>query len=745
MLFLLLLALGAAAQTQFRRTGELKISANGRYFTTASGAPFFWLGDTGWLLFNKLNREDAEKYLEDRRKKGFNVIQAMLVHNVRQVNAYGDSALHNHNVAQPAITEGNNFASPAQYDYWDHVDYIVDKAAEKGIYMALVPVWGSNVKAGQVSRQQAKTYAAWLAARYRDRPNIIWLNGGDIKGSDSTATWKIIGHTLHAQDPHHLITFHPRGRTPSSQWFHNEPWLHFNMFQSGHRTYSQDTSAAEQLHYGEDNWKYIAADYRKTPVKPTLDGEPSYEGIPQGLHDTTQPYWTDSDVRRYGYWSVFAGGAGYTYGHNAVMQMHHPGDADGSYGVKDYWYNAINHPGAGQMVHLKNLLLSRPYFERVPDQSLIAGEPGERYNRLLATRGKQYAFIYTYNGRTMQIRMGRIAGDSVKASWYNPRNGQVTPAGKFRNKGVATFDPPGEQQDGNDWVLVLDTYVPGREVYLFTSFREPATDGLHFLYSYDGYHWLDMGRSFLRPEIGPNRLMRDPSMVQGPDGTFHLVWTSGWKGDKGFGYASSKDLLHWSEQQFIPVMEQEPATVNVWAPELYYDKAAAQFVIIWASTIPHRFPRGVEAEDNNHRMYYVTTKDFKTFSPARLFLDPGFSVIDAVIVQQEPGKYVLVLKDNTRPERNIKVAFGKQALGPYTGVSAPFTGHFTEGPTVTKAGKDWLIYFDAYRSKAYGAVKTTDFKTFTDISADVRVPEGHKHGTIIKVKETVLDQLLKSQ
>ena len=733
-----------SAFAQSTRLQPLKISANGRYFVSSSGAPFFWLGDTGWLLFNKLTREEAEKYLEDRRSKGFNVIQVMVVHSAGQVNAYGDAALENKNVARPRTTPGNTFNDTLQYDYWDHVDYIIDKAAEKGLYMALVPVWGSNVKAGLVTQEQARIYTAWLAARYKNKPNIIWLNGGDIKGSDSLAVWNAIGATLHKYDPGHIATYHPRGRFQSSEWFHKESWLQFNMFQSGHRNYAQDTSAGE-LHYGEDNWRYIQADYQRKPVKPTLDGEPSYEGIPQGLHDTLQAFWTAADVRRYGYWSVFAGGAGYTYGNNAVMQMHKPGDKDGNYGVKDYWYHAIDDEGARQMKHLKDLMMSRPYLERVPDQSLIAGNPGERYDHLLATRGKQYAFIYTYTGRTMQVNMGKIAGDTVKAYWFNPRNGNLALIGKFPNKGVAAFDPPGVQQNGNDWVLVLDTYIPGREVYIFTSFREPATGGLQLLYSYDGYHWSDLGRSLLQPTVGDKKLMRDPSMVQGPDGTFHLVWTSGWKGDKGFGYASSKDLVHWTEQRSINVMEHEPSTVNVWAPELYYDSETQQYIIIWASTIPHRFPKGAEDEDNNHRLYYTTTKDFQTFTPAKLFMDPGFSVIDAVVVKRAAGKYTLVLKDNTRPERDIKVASGPHAAGPYTNVSRAFTPNFTEGPTVAKVNNEWLIYFDAYRDKYYGAVKTKDFKTFTDISDQVYLPVGHKHGTIVKVSESILDGLLVPQ
>lgn len=290
--------------------------------------------------------------------------------------------------------------------------------------------------------------------------------------------------------------------------------------------------------------------------------------------------------------------------------------------------------------------------------------------------------------------------------------------------------------------LFLVSCAVQKEVYMFTSFHEPATEGLRFLYSDDGYHWKDAGKTFLKPAIGIQKVMRDPSIAQGPDGVFHLVWTSSWRGDKGFGYASSKDLVNWSEQGFIPVMEHEPATVNVWAPEVFYDSVAKQFIIIWASAIPGRFDKGIEEDSNNHRMYVTTTPDFKTFSPARLFLDPGFSVIDAVIVQKAAHDYVLVLKDNTRPNRNIKVAYGTTALGPYTNVTPAFTEPFTEGPSVAKVGNDWLIYFDAYREKKYDAVKTTDFKSFIPLDKEISVPEGHKHGTIFKVKKKVLKKIL---
>lgn len=739
-ILIITLCLSCKDEGNHQHIGPLKVSDNGRFLEDSSGNPFFWLGDTGWLLFKKLDREDAGKYLENRKQKGFNVIQAVVIHEVdRAVNIYGDSALMNEDISNPLMTQGNNFSDPKAYDYWDHIDYIIDMAAEKGLYMALVPVWGTNVKKGYVNRQQASAYGKWLAERYRDKPNIIWLNGGDMKGSDSTEAWNALGYTLRNNDPDHLISFHPFGRTQSSMWFHDQPWLDFNMCQSGHRRYDQDDT---ELAYGEDNWRYISADYNLTSIKPTIDGEPSYEGIPQGLHDTLQPYWTDKDVRRYAYWSVFAGAFGHTYGHNAIIQFYKPTDTIADYGPKIFWEEAMEAPGACQMIHLKNLMLSRPFFDRIPDQSIVGDSQGLKYDYQAATRGENHAFIYTYNGRNIIVNMGKISGNMVRASWFDPRNGTTQLIGEFENTGSFEFDPPGDIEDGNDWVLILDSV--DKEVFLFSSFREPATDGLYLAYSFDGYKWSDLGGPYIKPEVGMEKVMRDPSIIRGKDGIFHMVWTSSWKGDKGFGYACSEDLVNWSEQKFIPVMEHEPTTVNVWAPELFYDDESGNYIIIWASTIPFRFEKGIEEEENNHRMYYTTTKDFQTFSETRLFLDPGFSVIDAVIVCRGKGDYVLALKDNTRSNRNLRIGFGDNPLGPYSDITEPVTRQFTEGPTVLKLGEEWLIYYDAYRDKTYGAIKTGDFKTFTDVSDQISVPEGHKHGTIFMADEKILEGLGKS-
>ena len=292
--------------------------------------------------------------------------------------------------------------------------------------------------------------------------------------------------------------------------------------------------------------------------------------------------------------------------------------------------------------------------------------------------------------------------------------------------------------------VTLFTASAQDKVFISTSFHEPATDGLRFIYSYDGWTWQAIDGIWLRPEVGNQRVMRDPSIIRTPDGTFHLVWTSSWRGDRGFGYACSKDLVHWTEQRFIEVMT-DTTTVNVWAPELFWDDVKQQAVIVWASCIPGKFPDVLEDHKNNHRLYYTTTKDFKKFTPTKLMIDPGFSCIDATLVKRGKNDYVMVLKDNTRPERDIKVAYSTSPYGPWSKASEPFTGKMMEGPTTVKVKDGWLIYYDRYRLFDFGAHFTKDFVTFKDVSDQVTVPNLHKHGTIFEADETILNGLLNAK
>lgn len=285
-------------------------------------------------------------------------------------------------------------------------------------------------------------------------------------------------------------------------------------------------------------------------------------------------------------------------------------------------------------------------------------------------------------------------------------------------------------------------------VYLFSYFKANGQDGLHLAYSHDGLTWtaLNGDQSFLKPAIG-SKLMRDPSICRGPDGVFHMVWTTGWW-DKGIGLAHSKDLINWSQQQFVEVMKHEPTAKNCWAPEIFYDAAAQTYLIFWATTIPGRFPATENAEDdNNNRIYSITTRDFQTFTETALFLEPGFNVIDAFMAKDEAsGRYVLFVKNETKApktQKNIGMVFSDKAAGPYGPVSEPITGKcWAEGPAAIKIGGKWIVYFDKYIERRYGAVMSDDLNVWTDISDQAMFPPGIKHGTVFLADRDVLERLL---
>ncbi|TCD05671.1 glycosyl hydrolase [Pedobacter frigidisoli] len=286
-----------------------------------------------------------------------------------------------------------------------------------------------------------------------------------------------------------------------------------------------------------------------------------------------------------------------------------------------------------------------------------------------------------------------------------------------------------------------------KDVYLFAYFKNNGQDGLHLAYSKDAYRWtaLKNDSSFLKPTVSKDKLMRDPCIIRGADGLFHMVWTVSWK-DKGIGYASSKDLITWSEQQFLPVMAKEDGTRNTWAPEITYDSKTKIYMIYWASTITGKFTETASAMEDgyNHRIYYVTTKDFKTYSETKLLYEPGFNVIDATIVKDN-GKFIMFLKDETREpvHKNIKIAYADQMVGPYSKASEPITGNYwAEGPTTLKMGSNWMVYFDKYRDHKYGAILSSDLKNWTDISDKISLPKGLRHGTILNITQKELKKLL---
>lgn len=360
---------------------------------------------------------------------------------------------------QYSMTDGFDFShidKKGVYGYWDHMDYIIRTAESKGIYIGMVCIWGGLVRSGQMDVEEAKAYGTFLAERYKDNPNIVWIIGGDTRGDVKTEVWETLARTIRSIDKNHLMTFHPFGRTMSATWFNDADWLDFNMFQSGHRRYGQTKGDGDNLadsNVAEDNWRYVEASLSKKPLKPVLDAEPSYEGIPHGLHNPKECRWTADDVRRYAYWSVFAGSFGHTYGNNSIMQFYREGYAP-AYGAQETWQEALKDKGFNQMKYLKELMLRFPFFERIPDQSVIAGTNGERYDRAIATRGNDYLLVYNYSARPMQIDLTKISGEKKKAWWFNPQNGSMTYIGKFENK-VADFQYDAPYMRGEDQVLVV--------------------------------------------------------------------------------------------------------------------------------------------------------------------------------------------------------------------------------------------------------------------------------------------------
>ena len=284
------------------------------------------------------------------------------------------------------------------------------------------------------------------------------------------------------------------------------------------------------------------------------------------------------------------------------------------------------------------------------------------------------------------------------------------------------------------------------EVFLFSYFKNNGEDGLHLAYSTDGLKWeaLNDDKSFLTPVLSKDKLMRDPCIIKGPDERFHMVWTVSWE-EKGIGYANSSDLINWSEQKFIPVMEHEKAAKNSWAPELFYDSEKEQYLFFWTSTVSDKFLETEnQAEDNwNHRIYYTTTKDFKEFTDTKIFVEPGFNVIDATI-SQDGSTYFMIIKDETLLPEAKKSLHVLTSQDPYDwngSISDAISWSWVEGPTVTKIGDDWIVYFDQYKEQRFGAIKSKNLKNWEDISNELVFPEGIRHGTVFKVSKDVLSRL----
>jgi Protein of unknown function (DUF4038)/Putative collagen-binding domain of a collagenase len=417
----------------------LKIHSSGRYLCQENGEPFFYLADTAWELFHRPTFADVEMYLRDRAEKRFTVIQAVILaefDGLGTPNAQGHLPLVNNDPLRP------NEA------YFADVDRIVAVAEELGLHLALLPCWGDkwNRKWGVGPEifhpANACSFGAFLGRRYRGKP-IIWILGGDrpIENDNHRAIIEAMAEGLReGGEGQHLMTFHPPGALGSTDFFPDAPWLDFHMRQTSHARNSA-------------NYEKIASDYEKNPSKPCLDGEPGYEDHPSNFQ-INEGYLDDYDVRKAAYWSLFAGACGHTYGCHPVWGFWEP-PLDPVNFVRHTWREALDFPGARQMRNVRALMESRPFFTRVPDQSLIASAVGEKGEHIRATRDSEgsYAMIYLPVARPVLVDLAKLTGIRINASWYDPRTGQTLDGGSVERREVHEFIPPAA---GPDWILILD-------------------------------------------------------------------------------------------------------------------------------------------------------------------------------------------------------------------------------------------------------------------------------------------------
>lgn len=470
---ILILVWVSAAISAFPTTAQIRISKNQRSLETVDGKPFFWLGDTDWELFHRLTREEALELINIRSGQGFNVLQAVALaefNGVREPNRYGDYPLNNEDPTQLLITPGNNPLNQYEYDYWDHVDFIISAAAEKGIYIGLLPTWGDKVTPewgeGPVifNTQNAENYGRILANRYKKNWNIIWILGGDrpavyqrkkdgidYNGNDINL-WSAMANGIEGVlGPNAFITYHPSGGSfRTSNYLHNQPWSDMNSFQSGHG--SRDS----------EPWVWVKEDLSLKPQKPTLDMEPCYEDHPvnpwDGKWTRKRGYFSAYDVRARIYRGIFAGACGVTYGHHQVWQFLNK-DLYPTINVGDTvigWRKALQAEGANEMQFLKNLILSRPCNDRIGDQEILKSNPGINYTDLVyAMRdvNKSFAMIYLPQNNPVKIDLSKVTGKAKNVWWFDVLTGKSIPSKQIKGSGIKSFTPP---KTGKDWVLVID-------------------------------------------------------------------------------------------------------------------------------------------------------------------------------------------------------------------------------------------------------------------------------------------------
>ncbi len=433
--------------------GPLKVADDHRTLVHEDGTPFLWLGDTAWEMFHRLTRDEAEQFLEKRRSQGFTVIQAVALaeyDGLTRPTPSGHLPLIDSDPTRPDVKDGPD------NDYWDDVDFMIDLAAGKGLYVALLPTWGDKVlkkwRGVEIfTPENAEKYGFFIGKRYGAHKNIVWVIGGDrpCERESDYAVWRAMVKGIKAGEKTvdngfpHLMTYHPMGAQSSSQWFHKDAWLDFNMFQSGHGWRNNP------------NYKMVEHDLALEPPKPVLDGEPRYENHPV-RGDKEMEWFDDFDVRQAAYWALFSGAFGHTYGCHDIWMMYDGTPERQCVDARTGWKKAVDLPGAWKMLVLRRLMLDHGLLEtgRMPCQKLILGDNPDDGGHVVAccSKDRKRYYVYIPTGRTVKLDGDSLKLSAQKFSWFDPRTGKTTeavPNAEYR------FDPPGEEQRGNDWVLLI--------------------------------------------------------------------------------------------------------------------------------------------------------------------------------------------------------------------------------------------------------------------------------------------------
>lgn len=423
--------------------GRLSISEDGSHIIySTSEAPFFYLADTAWELLHRCDRNETNIYLSNRREKGFNVIQCVVLAELEGLtapNAAGDLPLVDLDPTQP------NEA------YFRHVDHVVGVADSLGIFLGLLPTWGDkfNKKWGVgpevFTPKNAEWFGQYLGQRYADH-NVIWILGGDRNPEEPEdfAIIRAMAKGLRSAVGHQqLITYHPQGGYKSSDFFTGEDWMDFHMFQTGHG----------RLH-DKANYDFPRQVKQTEPRKPVINGEPAYEDHPVNWRPVNG-WFDDFDTRQAAWWSVLSGTAGHTFGNHNIWQMWRPGRAPISVARTD-WYEAMHYPGAAQMGHLRRLMEKVPYWDMAPDFNFLLEPPNSSGREVLVSKTEDATIVvaYTPYGDPLVVAEENIR-PGASFSWYNPRTGTEFEFQPKKSPEGWLLDPPLDPRRGNDWVMII--------------------------------------------------------------------------------------------------------------------------------------------------------------------------------------------------------------------------------------------------------------------------------------------------